>query len=277
MSKELIVSSTPHETKVAILEDDQVVEVYFEREQEYGLAGSVYKGRVTRVLPGMQSAFVDVGLERDAFLYVSDFLEDTEEYEQVSVTSEERAPKMEPERPAAETPAPAPPAPEAPSSASALALQAPSRVLEPTAAASRPDRDLADRGGEGRGRRRSRRHRGRGKGFPESKYAGRLSSVVERPVPPAGPAAPVFPSAAREDEAPPVLPGESVAKYRDWQPPAAPSSELAHPEEPLVESILPAEESSSPEPEASEKPEVPEPAAPASSTSARAPRFSAAA
>src|SRR5207302_8869744 len=75
MSKELFVSSTPHETKVAILEDDQLAEIYYERENEYTLAGSIYNGRVTRVLPGMQSAFVDLGLERDAFLYVTDFLE----------------------------------------------------------------------------------------------------------------------------------------------------------------------------------------------------------
>ena len=54
-----------------MVEDDQLAEVYLERENEYTLAGSVYKGRVTRVLPGMQSAFVDIGLERDAFLYVS--------------------------------------------------------------------------------------------------------------------------------------------------------------------------------------------------------------
>ncbi len=75
MNKELYVSSTPHETRVALVEDDQLAEVFFERENEYTLAGSIYKGRVTRVLPGMQSAFVDIGLERDAFLYVSDFLE----------------------------------------------------------------------------------------------------------------------------------------------------------------------------------------------------------
>jgi Rne/Rng family ribonuclease len=75
MNKELYVSSTPHETKVGLTEDDQLAEVFFERENEYTLAGSIYKGRVTRVLPGMQSAFVDIGLERDAFLYVSDFLE----------------------------------------------------------------------------------------------------------------------------------------------------------------------------------------------------------
>jgi len=81
MNKELYVSSTPHETKVALMEDDQLSEVYFERENEYTLAGSIYKGRVTRVLPGMQSAFVDIGLERDAFLYVSDFLELEEEDE----------------------------------------------------------------------------------------------------------------------------------------------------------------------------------------------------
>ncbi|HET9407415.1 MAG TPA: Rne/Rng family ribonuclease [Candidatus Sulfotelmatobacter sp.] len=75
MNKELFVSSTPHETKVGLVEDDQLAEIYLERENEYTLAGSIYKGRVTRVLPGMQSAFVDVGLERDAFLYVSDFLD----------------------------------------------------------------------------------------------------------------------------------------------------------------------------------------------------------
>src|SRR5262249_50597092 len=78
MTKELFVSSTPHETKVGMVEDDQLAEVYLERENEYTLAGSIYKGKVTRVLPGMQSAFVDIGLERDAFLYVSDFMELTE-------------------------------------------------------------------------------------------------------------------------------------------------------------------------------------------------------
>ena len=82
MNKELYVSSTPHETRVALTEDDQLAEVFFERENEYTLAGSIYKGRVTRVLPGMQSAFVDIGLERDAFLYVSDFLEMGEEEEE---------------------------------------------------------------------------------------------------------------------------------------------------------------------------------------------------
>src|SRR6266545_1942229 len=75
MNKEFFVSSTPHETKVGVVEDDQLAEIYLERENEYTLAGSIYKGRVTRVLPGMQSAFVDIGLERDAFLYVSDFMD----------------------------------------------------------------------------------------------------------------------------------------------------------------------------------------------------------
>ena len=75
MNKELYVTSTPHETKVGIVEDDQLAEIYLELENEYTLAGSIYKGRVTRVLPGMQSAFVDIGLERDAFLYVSDFMD----------------------------------------------------------------------------------------------------------------------------------------------------------------------------------------------------------
>ena len=76
MSKELVISSNAHETKVAVLEEDQLVEIYFQRANEYSLAGSIHKGRVTRVLPGMQSAFVDLGLDRDTFLYVSDFFEE---------------------------------------------------------------------------------------------------------------------------------------------------------------------------------------------------------
>src|ERR1700710_2311844 len=94
MSKELIVSTGKHETRVAILEDDQLVEVFHEREKEYSLAGSIHKGRVTRVLPGMQSAFVNIGLERDAFLYVSDFFEEGgEDYERLGASGEAAAPK----------------------------------------------------------------------------------------------------------------------------------------------------------------------------------------
>src|SRR5580693_5124047 len=93
MSKELVISANRHETKVAILEDDQLVEVFFQRANEYSLAGSVHKGRVTRVLPGMQSAFVDLGLDRDTFLYVSDFLEEHEDVDMV--TGEERPARHE--------------------------------------------------------------------------------------------------------------------------------------------------------------------------------------
>jgi ribonuclease G len=98
MAKEICISSTPHETRLAILEDDQLAEIYYERENEYTLAGSIYNGRVTRVLPGMQSAFVDVGLERDAFLYVTDFLEleedeDSEELEKASASGAATPPR----------------------------------------------------------------------------------------------------------------------------------------------------------------------------------------
>src|SRR5262245_45290861 len=91
MSKELVISANRHETRVALLEKDQLVEVYFQRSNEYSLAGSIHKGRVTRVLPGMQSAFVDLGLERDTFLYVSDFLEEHEDIDKI--TGDERAPR----------------------------------------------------------------------------------------------------------------------------------------------------------------------------------------
>jgi len=98
MAKEICISSTPHETRLAILEDDQLAEIYYERENEYTLAGSIYNGRVTRVLPGMQSAFVDLGLERDAFLYVTDFVEledqeDNEEIEKASAAGASQPPR----------------------------------------------------------------------------------------------------------------------------------------------------------------------------------------
>ena len=98
MAKEICISSTPHETRLAILEDDQLAEIYYERENEYTLAGSIYNGRVTRVLPGMQSAFVDIGLERDAFLYVTDFMElddseETDELEKAAASGANQPPR----------------------------------------------------------------------------------------------------------------------------------------------------------------------------------------
>ena len=84
MSKEMIVSVNGREKKIAILDNGKVTEFYIERgEENSGVVGNVYKGRVMRVLPGMQSAFVDIGLERDAFLYVSDFFDEDEEIERV--------------------------------------------------------------------------------------------------------------------------------------------------------------------------------------------------
>jgi ribonuclease G len=206
MNKELYVSSTPHETRLALTEDGEVAEVYYEREKEYSLAGSIYKGRVTRVLPGMQSAFVDIGLERDAFLYVSDFFEDSEEYDRV-VSEAENAVAKQLERPAtAAVPAAAPEA----------------------GAAAAEDGRRGRRGGRHRGR------RGRGSLIPEEKFARpgispeegsgeaeaggeeaveRTDSGAAEPTPAAPPAA--VPPAL-------VLPGESLAKYRQAQP-AAPA------------------------------------------------------
>src|SRR2546423_2470415 len=86
MSRELIVSVNGREKKIAIVEDERVTEFYIERgEQNQGIVGNLYKGRVMRVLPGMQSAFVDIGLERDAFLYVSDFFDEEAEFEKIVV------------------------------------------------------------------------------------------------------------------------------------------------------------------------------------------------
>ena len=89
MSKEMIISSSAHETRVAILEDDQVAEIFIERERSRGVVGNVYKGRVSKVLPGMQSAFIDLGLERDGFLYVTDVVAAIEELDRFETEEED--------------------------------------------------------------------------------------------------------------------------------------------------------------------------------------------
>jgi ribonuclease G len=89
MARDIIVSTTPRETRVALLEDGNVCEFFIEREASRGIVGNIYKGRVTRVLPGMQSAFVELGAGRDAFLYVSDVLEEL--LDENLLTPEERA------------------------------------------------------------------------------------------------------------------------------------------------------------------------------------------
>ncbi len=231
MSKELVIAANRHEIKVGILEDDQLVEVFFQRANEYSLAGSIHKGRVTRVLPGMQSAFVDLGLERDTFLYVSDFSDETDEdFDRVSVNREavrsERGSRQPAERLAVQelSSEPAEAAEVAPPASLGTAETEPASVPQ-TERADRGERP--DRGGD-RGR-RSRRRRGRGRGFPDSKYASADASRPPR-FPEAAPAAaepssapstpspvsavepaPHFASAGATDFS--VLPGESLAKY----------------------------------------------------------------
>ncbi len=245
MNKELYVSSTPHETKVALVEDDQLAEVFFERENEYTLAGSIYKGRVTRVLPGMQSAFVDIGLERDAFLYVSDFLEITGEEE-----DEEEFGSIPVPRNAIDV--------SKAYAAQEAQLKAESAVAEPeiaeefeaaeedfsapaeeqsagegTEASPTEDRDSAEGTRPWRGRRRRRGGR-RGQGDerndrPEPKVE-TAKPIEEAPIYHAEPRPATRP---RTDYGPPagytpiVLPGESISKYRNLsqQPAPVPTDE----------------------------------------------------
>lgn len=223
MAKELVVASTPHETRLAILEDDRLAEIYIERASERALAGNVYKGRVSRVLPGMQSAFVKIGLERDAFLYVTDIHEETEDLESGALDEAEDA---------------------------VTAPATPSRTEEkPRSAAERENGGGAPSSDEGpsRGRRgrRGRRRRGRGGSggggsrFPDAKFASvdgesksepaeeeasaAAAAAVEGAVaealaePEAQDVAQVAASVDPDIESPDsdilVLPGESLAKY----------------------------------------------------------------
>src|SRR4029077_14591071 len=91
MNKEMIVSSNGHETMVAILEDDLVAEIFVERERHRGVVGNVYKGRVSKVLPGMQSSFIDLVLERDGFLYVADVIDTLAEFDKLAGDDEDEA------------------------------------------------------------------------------------------------------------------------------------------------------------------------------------------
>src|SRR5690242_18726637 len=207
MSKELFVSLTPHETKVAVVEDDQLAEIYFERENEYTLAGSIYKGRVTRVLPGMQSAFVDIGLERDAFLYVSDFMElenqedDLDEIPATPVIMESVPPESSGRAEATLSG----------SDGGSRDEAAETEQPEARADASTPEQ-REDRGAYRNRRRRRGRRDGRGSApVAESRYS-RPAEVQAVP--------------EREQYGPPpgyqpiILPGESISKYRNAPHPA---------------------------------------------------------
>jgi ribonuclease G len=238
-SKELVISANRHETRVALLEDDQLVEVYFQRANEYSLAGSIHKGRVTRVLPGMQSAFVDLGLDRDTFLYVSDFLEEHEDFDRITGEErprEERSREERRERGRERRP-PQPQAQAVQAAPEAAAEGAPPAEATGAAAPARTEQGGAEQRGEDRRGRRSRRRRGRSRGFPESKYADESPAAAEPSA-----AEPVVEAEAEEEEkaavgpapAPLILPGESLAKYRGSAagrsgavPPPLPETEFA--------------------------------------------------
>lgn len=200
MSKELIVSASSQETRVAILEGGEVVEIHIEREGDQGIVGSICKGRVTKVLPGMQSAFVNVGLERDAFLYVSDFFEDTDEYDLIAGTSDEQVAKPD-------------------QGAGLETARQPTPGGEDSGGPRFPDRRMRPR--------RARRGRLRGKrqeAAPSESSAAPSSAAPSSAAPPANPSAPPPPApVSGPSEALSVLPGESLAKYAvaSEPPPAA--------------------------------------------------------
>jgi ribonuclease G len=91
MANELIINVRSLETRVALLEDRMLVELYIERTKDRGIVGNIYKGKVVKVLPGMQAAFVDIGLEKAAFLYVTDVYGGMEDYEEMGFQGEEMA------------------------------------------------------------------------------------------------------------------------------------------------------------------------------------------
>jgi len=237
MHKELIISTTSQESKLAILEDDELVEFTIERRRSQGIVGNIYKGRVTKVLPGMQSAFVDIGLERDAFLYVSDFLEDTDEYEKIVATVEAEVASLQ-ESPPRQAPPPAPAPPSLPpievalvESVSAAALIEPPAVPSEVSAAS--FKEPLDRGGPRRRDSQPERDRDRRGGSGGKKP--RIPSFEPRPHaarPAIEPRSNDSHSGDRTDERPwgtlEALPGESLAKYANRPAPPEPPKPPSH-------------------------------------------------
>src|SRR5919205_4648344 len=98
MATELIINATLPETRIALLENSEIQELLIERDSERGIVGNIYKGKVIRVLPGMQAAFVDIGLEKAAFLYVGDVYGDPDFSEEFELTEGEH-PGVVPEVP----------------------------------------------------------------------------------------------------------------------------------------------------------------------------------
>ncbi len=80
MKKEIIINATNEETSIAILEDDRLVELFLEQPEAQRMVGDIYKGKMSRVLPGMQAAFIDIGLEQNAFLHFSDVSDATNQF-----------------------------------------------------------------------------------------------------------------------------------------------------------------------------------------------------
>src|SRR5579872_1584177 len=241
MNKELYVSSTPHETKVGLVEDDLLAEVYLERENEYTLAGSIYKGRVTRVLPGMQSAFVDIGLERDAFLYVSDFMEleehDDDLTEVVPANRAVQDLRPQPVRAVADSDATegGSPEPILQTDTDEGTFEA-DRVAEAPSAASTSEATESGNGGGdagrdrgawrgGRRRRRGGRRDGRDRG-PE-RGSDRGDRAPERPSSRPVEATPSRPSGPPAGYQPILLPGESISKYQRFSQPAVTEPQAA--------------------------------------------------
>jgi ribonuclease G len=144
MTKEMIVSTNGHETRVAILEEDLVAEIFIERERQRGVVGNVYKGRVSKVLPGMQSSFIDIGLERDGFLYVADVLASSDELDRLeSGELEDEAGKAVKDEFPAETAADAIRADQGDTAADAVKLQPKTDAPAPRPRDDRRDRDKA--------------------------------------------------------------------------------------------------------------------------------------
>ena len=203
MAKEICISSTPHETRLAIIENDELAEIYYERENEYTLAGSIYKGRVTRVLPGMQSAFVDVGLERDAFLYVTDFLEEQEDSADFERPTSSRPPRRR-RREATES-----------ETTTESSDQASGSSEESDQSDKQEDQQGARRWRGRRGRRRGGRLRSgieRGETADEGKAAEAETAESQEVSEEKKPAATEKPAKSAAPEAF-VLPGESLSKY----------------------------------------------------------------
>lgn len=222
MSREMMVHVTPFEVHAAILEDGALAEYHVERRKDRSIVGNIYKGRVGKVLPGMQSAFVDIGIEKNAFLYVTDFFEEFADLKETLDVDVPKGRAAKPPAPPPEEPTEAETAISAPSDGEdGETATAPAADAEPVAAEGPAEAPKKRRRSRRSSRSRSRTRAAADATAADSEAAGATPASAEPPAETAGEASAGMESLPAEAAVTPAEPSWTSP----WAQPAADAPE----------------------------------------------------